>query len=118
MKLRLDKCVFAAYEVGYLEVLISREGLRINPKRMDKTLNYPPPDNVKAAKSFLGAASYFRSPFANQKTSTIAKMLVNDAMCMFGVPEKLISDRGSNYTSELFKEITKILGTKHKLTTA
>ncbi|KHJ76895.1 integrase core domain protein, partial [Oesophagostomum dentatum] len=58
------------------------------------------------------------SPILDQKTTTIAKVLVNDVVCRFGVPEKLVSDRGSNYTSELFKEIAEILGTKHALTTA
>ncbi|KHJ98185.1 integrase core domain protein, partial [Oesophagostomum dentatum] len=58
------------------------------------------------------------TPIPNQRTETIAKALVNDVVCKFGVPEQLVSDRGSNYTSELFREVSEILGTKHTLTTA
>ncbi|KIH54937.1 hypothetical protein ANCDUO_14914 [Ancylostoma duodenale] len=60
MKLRLDKCVFAAQEVEYLGVLISKNGSRINPIRTEKIANFPVPTNVTSVKSFLGMASYFR----------------------------------------------------------
>ncbi|KIH57143.1 integrase core domain protein [Ancylostoma duodenale] len=65
MKLRLDKCVFAAKEVEYLGVLISKAGSRINPSKIEKILKYPVPSSVTAVKSFLGAASYFRRYIRN-----------------------------------------------------
>ncbi|KHJ77165.1 hypothetical protein OESDEN_23215 [Oesophagostomum dentatum] len=60
MKLRIDKCVFAAREIKYLGVLISKNGLRINPKRVGSIARYPTPKTVSEVKSFLGAASYLR----------------------------------------------------------
>ncbi|EYC04035.1 hypothetical protein Y032_0090g2380 [Ancylostoma ceylanicum] len=65
MKLRIDKCVFAAKEVEYLGVLISKNGSRINPKRIASITKYPVPKTVSDVKSFLGAASYFRRYIPN-----------------------------------------------------
>ncbi|KAL6734926.1 hypothetical protein Aduo_005414 [Ancylostoma duodenale] len=65
MKLRIDKCVFAAKEVEYLGVLTSKNGSRINPKRIESITKYPIPKTVTDVKSFLGAASYFRRYISN-----------------------------------------------------
>ncbi|KIH64092.1 reverse transcriptase [Ancylostoma duodenale] len=65
MKLRIDKCVFAAKEVEYLGVLISKNGSRINPKQIESITKYPTPKTVTDVKSFLGAASYFRRYIPN-----------------------------------------------------
>lgn len=65
MKLRLDKCVFAAHEVEYLGVLISQKGSRISPRRVDRIRKFPTPQDTRAVKSFLGAASYFRRYIEN-----------------------------------------------------
>ncbi|RCN44983.1 hypothetical protein ANCCAN_09027 [Ancylostoma caninum] len=65
IKLRIDKCVFAAKEVEYLGVLISKNGSRINPKRIESITKYPIPKTVSDVKSLLGAASYFRRYIPN-----------------------------------------------------
>jgi hypothetical protein len=38
----------------------------------------------------------------DQKTSRIAKLLVREVVPMFGVPESLLSDRGTNLLSHTF----------------
>ena len=46
----------------------------------------------------------------NQTTETVVKALINDVIAKHGIPNEIVSDRGSNYTSEIFSQISKILG--------
>ena len=38
----------------------------------------------------------------NQKTQTIARILVEEVIPFFGVPEALLTDRGTNLISHIF----------------
>lgn len=49
-------------------------------------------------------------PLADQSTESVAKAFVNDIILKFGIPEKLLTDQGSNFTSELFRKVCKMLG--------
>ena len=40
-------------------------------------------------------------PMADQKTETIAWLFVNNILCRHGIPEELLSDRGSNFLSDM-----------------
>ena len=46
----------------------------------------------------------------DQKTNRIVDYLVKDIIPMFGVPEKLLSDRGTNLLSFLMQEVCELLG--------
>ena len=46
----------------------------------------------------------------DQKAETIVRVLVERLTARHGVPEQLLSDRGSNLLSELMQEICKVLG--------
>ncbi len=50
--------------------------------------------------------------------ATAAKFWVQDVVTRFGAPETLLTDKGSNFVAELFRETCRTLGTKRKLTTA
>lgn len=60
MKLRLKKCKFSQSEVSYLGHMISNEGIRPDPKKIEALQTIPAPKNVKEVKSFLGIVSYYR----------------------------------------------------------
>ena len=47
-----------------------------------------------------------------------AKLLLNNLYKRFGLPDKIISDRGPQFTSKSFVELLKILGIKSALSTA
>ena len=47
---------------------------------------------------------------ADQQAQTIARLLVENIVCRHGVPQELLSDRGSNFLSDLILEICSILG--------
>ncbi len=51
-------------------------------------------------------------PMSDQKTITIAILFVEHIICRHGIPEQLISDRGTNFLSELISGICEVLGVK------
>ncbi|KAH9078578.1 hypothetical protein Ae201684P_019659 [Aphanomyces euteiches] len=44
------------------------------------------------------------------KTSTFTRVLIDEVLCRYGVPERLLSDRGTNFVSELAHSMYKVLG--------
>ncbi|KAG5868760.1 hypothetical protein JTB14_034646 [Gonioctena quinquepunctata] len=56
-------------------------------------------------------------PLPDQKADTIARAFVENVIVRHGSPKKLLTDRGANFTSTLFKEVCKVLGIE-KLQTA
>ena len=54
----------------------------------------------------------------DQKTTRIARLVAEEVIPLFGVPECLLSDRGTNLLSNLMMELCKILGIKKLNTTA
>ena len=57
-------------------------------------------------------------PMPDQKTQRIAELLVTEVIPLFGVPEALLSDRGTNLLSHLMQDICKLLGIQKLNTTA
>ena len=57
-------------------------------------------------------------PLPDQTALTTCKALMNKIIFKHGPPKILISDRGANFTSNLFKEICNALKIKHRTTTA
>ncbi|XP_040072714.1 uncharacterized protein LOC120844827 [Ixodes scapularis] len=49
-------------------------------------------------------------------TPEVAEALM-DMFTRYGVPEEILSDRGSNFTSDLMKEVSRLLSMRHLLTT-
>ena len=54
----------------------------------------------------------------DQTAETIAHLLVENIVCRHGVPAKLLSDRGTNFLSELLQEVYQLLGLKKLNTSA
>ncbi len=53
----------------------------------------------------------------DQKTDTIARLLVEHVICRHGIPEELLSGRGTNFLSDFILSICEVLGMK-KLNTS
>jgi hypothetical protein len=51
------------------------------------------------------------------KAETIARFIHEDITMVYGPPREILSDNGSNLTAEVMQAYTRILGTKHKVTT-
>ena len=54
----------------------------------------------------------------DQKATTLAKLLVEEVVPVIGVPEALLSDRGTNLLSHLMRDVCKLLGVAKLNTTA
>ena len=57
---RLHKCHFNDTEMKYLGHLISSDGVRPDPKKVEKVKEWPRPTTVQEVRAFLGLANYFR----------------------------------------------------------
>ena len=49
-------------------------------------------------------------PVPDQRAERIARLLCEEVVPLFGVPEALLSDRGSNLLSSLMLDVCKLLG--------
>ncbi len=57
-------------------------------------------------------------PMPDQKTNRVVRTLVEEIIPVFGVPEALLSDRGTNLMSHLMKDVCELLGIEKYNTTA
>ena len=57
---KLSKCEFWFREVSFLEHIISEEGIRVDPKKIEVIIEWKPPRNVTEVRSFLGLVGYYR----------------------------------------------------------
>lgn len=60
LRINWDKCEFGVPEVTYLGYKISEKGLATDPDKVKPILEYPPPQNVKELRRFLGMCSWYR----------------------------------------------------------
>ena len=57
---KLSKCEFWLNEVSFLGHLISEEGIRVDPRKIEVIIEWKPPRNVMEVRSFLGLVGYYR----------------------------------------------------------
>ena len=60
LKLKPAKCHFVRKELEYLGHVITRDGLKTNPRLVQAVQEFPPPKDVHGVCRFLGLASYYR----------------------------------------------------------
>ena len=60
MKLNRDKCNFFKSHIQYLGHLISGEGIKPLPEKLESIKEMPPPTTPKEVKQFLGLIGYYR----------------------------------------------------------
>ena len=80
------------------------------------------PESNRGNKYLLIAMDYFTKwpeayPLPNQEVITVAKVLVEEMVCRFGVPLEIHSDQGRNFESLVFSEMCRILGIRKTRTT-
>jgi hypothetical protein len=56
----LDKCAFGQAEMSFLGHIISKDGIKVDPKKVQAVTTWPTPKNVKEVRSFLGLTGYYR----------------------------------------------------------
>ena len=68
-----SKCKFWLREVSFLGHIISKEGIMVDPRKIEVILEWKPPRNVMKLRSFLGFAGYYRK-FIKEFSMTVTSM--------------------------------------------
>ena len=57
---KLKKCEFWLEEVQFLGHIVGKDGISVDPAKVEAIVNWPRPTNVSEVRSFLGMAGYYR----------------------------------------------------------
>ena len=57
---KFNKCEFWLDQVMFLGHIVSGQGIKVDPKKIEAVLNWEPPKNVPELRSFLGLAGYYQ----------------------------------------------------------
>ena len=60
LKINPDKCDFLRMKVQFLGHIVSKDGLEVDPSKIEAVQKFPVPRSQIEVKSFLGLASYYR----------------------------------------------------------
>ena len=66
LKVNARKSNFCAIETEYLGYILTREGIKPQPKKVQSILALNPPKNVKELRRFLGMVQYYRDLWAKR----------------------------------------------------
>ena len=80
------------------------------------------PETPRGNKYIVVIGDYFTKwtealPIPNMEACTVAKVLVENVHCRFGIPQVIHSDQGRQFESNLFQEMCKLLGIHKTRTT-
>ena len=57
---KLEKCRFRVKEVDFLGMIVSCDGIKMDPEKVSAILEWPEPVNVKQVQAFLGLGNFYR----------------------------------------------------------
>ena len=57
---KFSKCEFWLDQVAFLGHVVSKDGIQVDPKKMEAIIEWPRPTTVTEVRSFLGLAGYYR----------------------------------------------------------
>jgi len=83
-------------------------------ERLGIDVTGPHPTSSKGNVYILTVIDHFTKwvelfPMKNQEATTVAKILFDRVICTHGCPLQILSDRGTNFESELFQELCKLM---------
>ena len=99
LKLKGSKCEFFKSQVSYLGHIVSEEGIRTDPSKIEVVKTWPVPKSVKDVRQFLGFTGYYRRFIEGY--SSIARPL-NDLLIGNSPKEKPKKGRKPRSTGSAF----------------
>ena len=100
LKLKPSKCQLLRHRVDFLGHVVSKDGVEVDPKKVDKVVNWPPPKTLTNLRSFLGLCTYYQSFIKDY--SSIARPL-------FALTEKGAEFIWTEGHQESFEELKRLL---------
>lgn len=90
LRLRPDKCHFIRPELRFLGYIVSKEGLKTDPNKIQTVVTHPIPAKVKDVRSFYGLCSYYRRFIKGFATlaKPLAELMKKDAPFDWGKAAK------------------------------
>jgi hypothetical protein len=102
-KIQPDKFVFATDSVEYLGLIVTRDGVKPDPRKVQAIQKYSAPQNVRNVRSFIGLTIYYRRHVLN--FSEIAKLLTS-------LTKKDVVFEWKNEQQKAFDKLKHILSTE------
>ena len=56
----IKKCNFHVQETAFLGLIVTTEGIRMNPEKVAAVKDWPKPENLKQVQGFLGFCNFYR----------------------------------------------------------
>jgi hypothetical protein len=83
-RLKAEKCYFAVKELQFLGHVVGKDGVKPDPEKVDKMINYPEPKNIRELRGVLGLFSYYRRfiKYFAQIANPLYKLLKKDTPYM------------------------------------
>ncbi|KAG7307507.1 hypothetical protein JYU34_007710 [Plutella xylostella] len=77
LKLKENKCFFMLNEVKYLGYIISKDGIKVDPEKVDAVVKIASPTNISQLRSFIGLVNFYARFVPNISTvlSPLYKLL-------------------------------------------
>ncbi|XP_055603795.1 uncharacterized protein LOC129752031 [Uranotaenia lowii] len=77
LSINLKKSQFGVRELTYLGYMLTSEGLKPNPERIEPIVNYERPTSIRSLRRFLGMANYYRRfiPKFSEMTAPLTNLL-------------------------------------------
>ena len=90
LQLDIEKCEFHVQETKFLGLIVSTEGLRMDPEKVNVVVNWPTPTNLKGVQQFVGFCNFYRR-FIRDFSKTM-KLLsnLNKKDCLFRWPDAYV----------------------------
>ena len=77
----MSKCTFGKEEVSYLDHIISKEGVKVDPEKIKLIIDWPKPTNISKLRGFLGLTGYYKRFIENYVhiTAPLSNLLKKNA---------------------------------------
>jgi hypothetical protein len=83
---KMKKCIFMKDEAPYLGHIISKDGIKMDPKKVETIQNWPEITTIKQLQAFLGLMGYYRKFIKNfaQVAKPMTDLLKNESVNEWG----------------------------------